>query len=204
MLLGRHCFGKDLQCSPNLLQVKKKKILPSFLLPVFGLVVPIGLTLIKRPAQFSGNSTFGQSVVCTDLGWTVSCGWVNQRSQDIRSAGQNASLGWCPTQWAPRQSSLPGVGVRMQDLLVPVSFPRPPHRDRLSSPACPPEGAETAPTVFVALSKAAPWVSRTPLLALGALLPLPRTVLSPERPTLPFSVHPDSHGMEVAPGLGLP
>lgn len=94
------------------------------------MVVPIGLTPIKRPAQFSGNSTFGQSVVCTDLGWTVSCRWVKQGSQDIRSAGQNSSLGWRPTQWAPGQSSLPGVGARMQGLLVPVSFPsHPPGTD---------------------------------------------------------------------------
>lgn len=110
------------------------------------------------------------------------------RSQDIRSAGQTQAWGGAQPNGIDEQ--LARGGVRMQDLLDPCVLPRrPPTGTDCPAPHVH-EGAETCPTVFVALSKAAPWVSRTPLLALGALLPLPRTVLSPERPTLPFSVHP--------------
>ena len=51
---GRHSFEKDPMCSPYLPQV----ISPSFLLPLFALIVSFGSAATKRQTRFLGNSTF--------------------------------------------------------------------------------------------------------------------------------------------------
>ena len=97
---------KSPQCSPNLLQVKK--ILPSFLLLIFGLVVPIGLTPIKRPAQFSGNSTLGQSVVCTYLSWTVSCRWSGKGARTLGQQVKTQAWGGAEPNGPLDRAACPG------------------------------------------------------------------------------------------------